>query len=499
MKPLKYILAIDQGTTGSRAFVFDTKARVVASAYQEFPQYFPQPGWVEHDAEEIWKSVCSVIRQAISSSGIQTSSIVSIGITNQRETTVLWDRQTGKTIGRAVVWQCRRSVDICQRLEARGHAAVFHQKTGLVLDPYFSGTKIKWMFDQDVVLRRRAREGRIAFGTIDSWLIWKLTGGRVHVTDPTNASRTLLYNIKTKQWDLDLLKMLKVPLPILPSVQPSGSFFGETISRVTVLPGGIPITAVLGDQQAALYGQGCFDPGSLKNTYGTGCFIVMNTGDQLVRSRKGLLTTIASDFYGQPVYALEGAVFVAGAVMQWLRDQLGILPQTAKSGDFIKGVKDTAGVYFVPAFTGLGVPYWDSGARGMIYGLTRGTNQKHVVRAALESMAYQTRDVIDVMNAETRQPIRELKVDGGASANKFLMQFQSDLLGVRVVRPQMVDTTVLGAALLAGVTVGVWTKPADIKFLQKGACVFKPCLSVANRNQLYRGWQEAVSRVRSRS
>jgi glycerol kinase len=492
----KYLLAIDQGTTGSRAFIFDHTARVISSSYREFPQYFPQPGWVEHDALEIWHSVRLVISRVLRASGLAASEISAVGITNQRETTLLWDRQTGKPVSRAIVWQCRRTAEICRKLKAAGHESIFRKKTGLVLDPYFSGTKIKWMLDRDASLRRRANAGKLAFGTMDSWLIWNLTGGRVHVTDPTNASRTLLYNIKTKQWDEELMKIFGVPLAVLPSVQPSGSIFGQTVSRVTALPGGIPIAAVLGDQQAALYGQGCFSAGSLKNTYGTGCFIVLNTGAQLVHSQQGLLTTLVSDFHGQPVYALEGAVFIAGAVMQWMRDQLGFFKSVIDSEDLIQGLKDTAGVYIVPAFTGLGVPHWDAQARGLICGLTRGAGKAHLVRAALESMAYQTRDVVEAMRRETGRPIKELKVDGGACVNQFLMQFQADVLNARILRPKMTDTTVLGAALLAGVTVGVWSKPQELQLLLECDKIFKPRMNAARRHHLYQGWQAAVARTR---
>jgi glycerol kinase len=496
MPERKYILAIDQGTTGSRAFIFDRQARVLAGAYQEFTQYFPKPGWVEHDAEEIWQSVRTVVRKAARSAGISSSAISAVGITNQRETTVVWDRRSGGPVARAIVWQCRRTADICRELKKKGHEKTFREKTGLVLDPYFSGTKIKWLLDNKKNLRQRAEAGELAFGTVDSWIIWKLTGGRAHVTDPTNASRTLLYNIQTKQWDAALLKIFGVPPALLPTVQPSGSVFGRTAAKATSLPEGIPIAAVLGDQQAALYGQGCFGAGSLKNTYGTGCFIVLNTGNKRVRSRFGLLTTIASDFNGRPVYALEGAVFAAGAVMQWLRDQLGLFEDAADSEAIIEGLRDTGGVYLVPAFTGLGVPYWDAAARGLICGLTRGAGKAHLIRAALESMAYQTKDVVDAMRKEMGLTVRELKVDGGACRNNFLMQFQADLLGARIVRPRMIDTTVLGAALLAGVTTGVWTRETEVQNLLKHERTFRPKMKSADRACLYRGWQEAVARAR---
>lgn len=491
----RYILAIDQGTTGSRAFIFDSHGKAVSSAYQEFKQYYPQPGWVEHDADEIWASCVKVIREAIRRARINPKQISAIGITNQRETTVIWDRKSGKPVAKAIVWQCRRTTVLCHKLKALSYSEIFHRKTGLVLDPYFSGTKVRWLLDNVKGLRAKAQKGQVCFGTIDSWLIWKLTGGAAHVTDMTNASRTLMFNIRTKQWDSELLKILKIPAGILPKVQMSGLLFGET-AAVAGLPSGIPITAVLGDQQAALYGQGCFRPGELKNTYGTGCFLMVNTGHKFVASRTGLLTTLAADALGRPVYALEGAVFIAGAVIQWLRDELKVIKSSSETEKVIKDLKDTNGVYFVPAFTGLGAPYWDSEARGIICGLTRGANVKHIVRAAVESMAYQTKDVIDAMSREIRKPIRELNVDGGACRNDFLMQFQSDLLNAKVVRPRMIDTTVTGAAHLAGVTIGLWTVKDLDRFRQRDK-VFSPKMPKEQREKLYRGWAQAVKKTRS--
>jgi glycerol kinase len=512
----QYILALDQGTTGSRAFLFDARGSVVASDYKEFPQYFPKPGWVEHDADEIWASCVAVIKGVLTKSRVSPAQIAAIGITNQRETTVLWDRKTGKPVHRAIVWQCRRTADFCQGLRAKGLEKLFREKTGLVIDAYFSGTKIRWLLDHIPGLRLRAEKGQICFGTIDSWLIWKLTGGTSHVTDLTNASRTLIFNIRSKKWDPQLLKILKIPSAILPRVQNSGSVFGQTKQsknpcrpigplcqrlpkggEQSGLSEGIPIAADLGDQQAALYGQGCYEPGTVKNTYGTGCFIVLNTGKKLIFSRKGLLSTLASDDKGKPVYALEGSVFVAGAVVQWLRDQLGVIKKSSETGTMIRGLKDTHGVYFVPAFVGLGAPYWDSEARGMICGLTRGANSRHIVRAALESMAYQTKDVFDLMQKESGRRIKTLNVDGGACKNDFLMQFQSDILGCRIVRPRVIESTAQGAAYLAGVTIGWWNGPKDLAKLRKTERTFVPKMSAARRDEFYAGWQQAVDKART--
>jgi glycerol kinase len=492
----KYILAIDQGTTGSRAFIFDAKAKVIGSAYQEFPQYYPQPGWVEHDADEIWQSCVSVIRGAIRKAKISPQQIAAIGITNQRETTVLWDRATSKPVGRAIVWQCRRTAVMCESLQLKKHLPAIRKKTGLVLDAYFSGTKIKWMLDHNKNLRRRAKSGQICFGTIDSWLIWKLTGGQAHVTDMTNASRTLIFNIRDKKWDPELLKAFDIPAEILPTVQPSGSIFGHANNKETGLID-IPIAGVMGDQQSALYGQGCHTGGTSKNTYGTGCFLVLNTADRFILSHQGLLTTLACDVSGKPVYALEGSVFIAGAVVQWLRDELQVIKNSSQTEDMVKGLKDTNGVYVVPAFAGLGAPYWDSGARGIVTGLTRGANRRHVVRAALESIAYQTKDVFDLFEKEFGRKALFLNVDGGACQNDFLMQFQADILRCRIIRPAMIDTTAKGAALLAGVTVGLWNPKHDLKKLQKVEKVFSPQLSTAKVKELYSGWQKAVRQARA--
>ncbi len=501
-----YILALDQGTTGSRAFLFDAQGRAVASAYKEFPQYFPKPGWVEHDAEEIWASCAAVIKGVLKKSRVSPSQIAAIGITNQRETTVLWDRKTGNPVHRAIVWQCRRTSDICRGVSR--YAPTFRRKTGLVVDPYFSGTKIRWLLDHVPGLRQRAQKGQICFGTIDSWLVWKLTGGESHVTDMTNASRTLIFNIRAKTWDKDLLKILNIPAAILPRVQNSGSIFGHTTQSKNSgrqsgsgLPEGIPIAAVLGDQQAALYGQGCYEAGTVKNTYGTGCFLVLNTGKKLIFSKKGLLSTLASDDKGQPVYALEGSVFIAGAVVQWLRDQLGVIKNSVQTEKIIVGIKDTGGVYFVPAFVGLGAPYWDSAARGMICGLTRGTHSRHIVRAALESMAYQTKDVFDIMRKEFFNNVgayrdTPLRVDGGACRNNFLMQFQADILGCRIVRPKVIESTAQGVAYLAGVTIGWWNGQKDLAKLRQTERTFVSKMSAGRRNELYAGWQQAVNRTR---
>lgn len=491
----EYILSIDQGTTGSRAFVFDSQGKVVASAYQEFKQYYPKPGWVEHDAEEIWQSCVQVIRRALAKAKITADTLAAIGITNQRETTVLWDRKTGKPIHHAIVWQCRRTAELCASPRYQKFVPLIRKKTGLVLDAYFSGTKIQWLLDHVKGLRERAKKGEICFGTIDSWLIFKLTGGQTHATDMTNASRTLLFNIRAKKWDLELLKLFNIPMEILPRVQASGSIFGTTVS-VAGLVSGIPIAGVMGDQQAALYGQGCHAPGTSKNTYGTGCFLVVNTGAQFISSNKGLLTTLACDAKGQPTFALEGAVFIAGAVVQWLRDELKVIKASPETEKAIQGLSDTAGVYFVPAFTGLGAPYWDGQARGLITGLTRGANAKHIIRAALEAIAYQTKDVFDLMEQEFGRTIRALNVDGGASKNNFLMQFQSDILNRRIVRPQMIETTASGAAFLAGVTVKLW-KTKDLIKLQKQDRVFHPKMKTARVKELYTGWQKAVRQART--
>jgi len=485
----KFILSIDQGTTGSRAFVFDSQGRVVSSAYQEFKQYYPKPGWVEHDAQEIWNSVVAVIRRAVAQSRIDPRDIAAIGITNQRETTVLWDRKTLRPFYHAIVWQCRRTAEACARLKK--HESLFRRTTGLVVDAYFSGTKIQWLLDHVPGLRQKAARGHVAFGTIDSWLIYKLTNGASHVTDMTNASRTLIFDIKAKTFSKPLLKLLNIPENILPKVMPSASVFGYTVQGVAGLPEGIPIAAVMGDQQAALYGQGCFSSGTIKNTYGTGCFMLLNTGKKCVYSKKGLLTTLGSDALGAPVYVQEGSVFIAGAVVQWLRDELKMIKDSSLSEKMISGIKDTNGVYLVPAFVGLGAPYWNPDARGIITGLTRGANARHIVRAALESMAFQTKEVFDLMSQESGLQIKLLAVDGGACRNNFLMQFQADMLAVPIVRPLMVETTAAGAAYLAGVSVGLW-KPQDVLKIKKIERIFKPRMPRLESKAKYEGWRHAI-------
>ncbi len=496
-RPDAVILALDQGTTGSTALVFGPEGEVLGRAYAEIQQHYPQPGWVEHDAEEIWQKSRRVAAEAVAAAGVPARAIRAIGITNQRETTVLWDRRTGDPVRRAIVWQSRQTAPVCERLRAAGHEPLFHERTGLVLDPYFSGSKIAWLLEGDAALRARAEAGEIAFGTIDSWLIYRLTGGRVHATDPTNASRTLLYDIHERRFDPELLKILGVPAAMLPSVHPSASVFGET-SAHEGLPAGIPIAGVAGDQQAALFGQGCFEAGMAKNTYGTGAFLVLNTGTRRVISRRGLLTTLCCDASGGAAYALEGSVFVAGAAVQWLRDELGLVKSASETGPIAESVPDTAGVYVVPAFTGLGAPYWDAGARGAVVGLTRGAGRAQLVRATLESLAYQSRDVIDVMNAESGVPLRELRVDGGACANDFLMQFQADILGVPVDRPKLVETTAAGAAFLAGLGSGFWKDAAALAARRRRDRLFTPSMAPERREELYAGWKAAVERVRTR-
>ncbi len=489
------VVAIDQGTTGSTVLVLDKRGRVVARAYSEFTQHYPKPGWVEHDAEEIWRVTLCVLRQAVKRARLKAKDVAAIGITNQRETTVLWDRKTGKPINRAIVWQDRRTSQLCDQLKVAGHEQRVRAKTGLVLDPYFSGTKVRWILDNVRGARERAAAGGLCFGTIDTWLVWKLTGGAVHVTDPTNASRTLLFDIHARSWDAELLSMLDVPPGVLPTVAPSSGVFGETTPDVLGAP--IKIAGIAGDQQAALFGQGCVEPGAAKNTYGTGCFLLLNTGERAVTSHAGLVTTIACDARGGAAYALEGSVFVAGAAIQWLRDGLGLVKQAAESEKLAKQVDSTLGVYLVPAFVGLGAPYWDADARGALVGLTRGVTRAHLVRAALESLAYQTRDVVDAMAADSGTPLTTLRVDGGAAANDFLMQFQADVLGVPVERPKLLETTAMGAAALAGLAVGFWRSPSELARACQLDRRFKPRMAAATRESLYRGWRTAVSRVRS--
>ncbi len=473
---MSQILAIDAGTTGITVTLYDDKARVLEQAKREFAQIYPKPGWVEHDATEIWK----VTEELVRATGGNPQAI---GITNQRETTVIWERATGKPIHNAIVWQCRRTAPECEKLRKKGLEKLFRRKTGLVLDAYFSGTKVAWLLDNVPGARAAAKAGKLAFGTIDTWLIWKLTNGRVHATDPTNASRTLLYNINKHQWDKELCKELRVPMSLLPEVRPSASNFG----------GGV--YGVVGDQQGALFGQGCFGNKSTKNTYGTGCFLVSNTGKKRITSKKGLLTTIACGPKGEATYALEGSVFIAGAVVQWLRDSLGVIASSSEVEALAGKAASSQGVYFVPAFVGLGAPYWDMNARGAIVGLTRGSGKAEIARAALESMAYQTRDVVESMEADTGKKIRELRVDGGAVVNDFLMQFQADILGRKVIRPRNIETTSLGAALLAGIGLGSWSA-SDIKSLVDVERVFEPKMDRKTRESLYAGWKDAVARVR---
>jgi glycerol kinase len=489
----RYILALDQGTTTSRAILFNKSGTVIGLKQIPFKQIFPKPGWVEHDPEEIWATQLAAARGAIDAAQIENDQIAAIGITNQRETVVLWDRATGKPVCNAVVWQCRRSSDICDELRALGLSDMVREKTGLVLDPYFSGTKLMWLFDQVPGLRERAEKGGILFGTVDSWLIYNLSGE--HLTDPTNASRTLLFNIKTGKWDEDLLKLFKIPAEILPRVVPSSGFFG--ITKKELLGSEIPITGCAGDQQAALFGHACFEPGSAKNTYGTGCFTLMNTGKTPVASRHGLLTTIAWDLgKGGYTYALEGSVFIAGAVIQWLRDQMGLLTDSAESEALARSVEDTGEVFLVPAFVGMGAPYWDSDARGTVLGITRGTTKAHFVRAALESIAYQSKDLLDAMEKDFGSNIPCIKADGGASANSFLMQFQSDVLDRRVVLPEVGEITALGAAYLAGLATGYWETLAEVEGNWRKKREFLPDMPEERRRRLLESWNKAVAAAR---
>jgi glycerol kinase len=493
--PPRYVLAIDQGTTGSTAMVFDAAGKVRGRGYSEFPQYYPKPGWVEHDAEEIWTVSLKVIKTALRAAKIAARELAAIGITNQRETVVVWNRRTGRPVHRAIVWQDRRTATLCEQLKADGLEDTVRATTGLVIDPYFSGTKLRWLFDNVRGLRNRAAD--LAFGTIDSWLIWKLSGGRAHLTDYTNASRTLLFDIHRRRWDDQLLRVMQVPAEVLPQVVPSSGVAAITDAKVCGAE--VPIAGIAGDQQAALFGQVCVDPGMVKNTYGTGCFILMFTGAAPVASKKGLLTTLACAGDGQPAYALEGSVFVAGAAIQWLRDGLRVLETARESERLARSVDSSLGVYMVPAFVGLGTPYWDSAARGAIVGLTRGVTRAHLVRATLESLAFQTRDVVDTMAAESGRSLAEMRVDGGASSNDFLMQFQADMLGTAVDRPVIVETTALGAALLAGRAVGLWSKPTQLERARRRDRVFKPRMKPERREELYRGWTRAVAAVRSLS
>ncbi|OGK77101.1 MAG: glycerol kinase, partial [Candidatus Rokubacteria bacterium GWC2_70_16] len=454
MTSRRFILALDQGTTGSTVLVVDPEGQIRGRGYVELPQHYPRPGWVEHDPEDIWRTTVEAIGQALHAARISPAEVAAIGITNQRETTILWERGSGRPIHHAIVWQCRRTAELCDRLKADGVEAEVRRKTGLVVDAYFSGTKIAWLLDHVEGARAGAERGELAFGTVDSWLLWRLTGGRVHATDPSNASRTLCFDIRALRWDEGLAKMLGVPMQLFPEVRPSAGIFGDTAGGGP-LPAGIPVAGIAGDQQAALFGQACLEPGMAKNTYGTGCFLLLNTGERLVASDRGLLTTVAWSIEARITYALEGSVFIAGAAVQWLRDGLGIIARAGETQALAESVPDTGGVYLVPAFVGLGAPYWDPYARGTIVGLTRGTTRAHLARAALEAIAYQSRDVLDTMAQEAGVPIRALRVDGGAAANDFLCQFQADMLGVEVLRPSITETTGLGAAGLAGLGAGL--------------------------------------------
>jgi glycerol kinase len=487
-----YVLALDQGTTSSRAILFGQDGGIVAVAQKEFTQIFPQPGWVEHDAEEIWSTQIGVVHEALARAGLRADDVAAIGITNQRETTVIWDRATGKPIHNAIVWQDRRTAGTCDQLRADGHVETFQQKTGLLLDAYFSGTKVKWLLDHVEGARERAERGELAFGTIDSWLVWNLTGGALHLTDATNASRTLLYNIHTGDWDGELLALLDVPRSVLPEVRASSEVYGETSPGL--FGDQIRVAGIAGDQQAALFGQACLKPGMAKNTYGTGCFMLLNTGTEAVPSTNQLLTTVAWKRGERTDYALEGSIFVAGAVVQWLRDGLGIIRTAPDVEALAATVPDNGGVYLVPAFVGLGAPHWDSYARGAMLGLTRGSTAGHIARAALESIAYQTADVLDAMQQDAGLRLSELRVDGGAASNNLLMQFQADILGVPVVRPRITETTALGAAYLAGLAVGYWKDEEELAAQWGVEQRFEPQMAEEQRASLLAGWRRAVER-----
>lgn len=485
------MMALDQGTTSSRAILFDEEGKVFHVAQQEFKQYFPKSGWVEHDPEQIWSSILSVIVGVISEKGVSADQIEGIGITNQRETTVVWDKNTGKPVYNAIVWQSRQTASICAELKEAGHEQLVRDKTGLLIDAYFSGTKVKWILDNVEGAREKAEAGDLLFGTIDTWVIWKLTQGKVHVTDYSNASRTLMYNIYDLQWDDELLELLTVPKSMLPDVRPSSEVYGHTASK-HFFGREVPIAGIAGDQQAALFGQACYEEGMVKNTYGTGCFMLMNTGEKAVRSEHGLLTTLAWGVDGKVNYALEGSIFVAGSALQWLRDSLRMFRDSSQSEAYAKRVDSTEGVYMVPAFVGLGTPYWDSDVRGAFFGLTRGTTKEHFIRATLESLAYQTKDVLDAMESDSGIPLKSLRVDGGAVKNDFLMQFQADLLDVPVERPEVNETTALGAAYLAGLAVGFWKSQEDIAAHWKLEKNFDAQMEEETSKELLSGWHKAV-------
>jgi glycerol kinase len=486
---MKYIVALDQGTTSSRAVLFDEGGQIKGIAQQEFTQIFPQSGWVEHDPEEIWSTQLSVLNKVIQDNNVKASSIAAIGITNQRETTVIWDRKTGQPIYNAIVWQDKRTAPICEELKSKGLSDYVRHTTGLVIDSYFSATKIKWILSHMKGAGQKAANGELAFGTIDSWLIWKLTGGKSHLTDYSNASRTMLYNIRELKWDQRMLNELSIPLSLLPEVKPSAHLFGHWICDGV----SIPITGVAGDQQAALFGQACFEPGMAKNTYGTGCFMLMNTGSNIQYSKNGLITTIAWGLNGKVEYALEGSVFIAGAAVQWLRDSLHVIDQSKDSEYFAAKALGSNEVYVVPAFAGLGAPYWDMYARGAIFGLTRDTGKDHIIKATLESLAYQTKDILNAMEEDAQLRLASLKVDGGACANNILMQFQSDILGTEVERPEVIESTAMGAAYLAGIQIGLWKKEDIIKN-RKIQRRFQPAMDSSVREKLYKGWKKAVLR-----
>jgi glycerol kinase len=490
---MKHILALDQGTTSSRAIIFDQAGQVVAVAQREFRQFFPQPGWVEHDAKEIWATQLGTAREALAKAGLSARDIAAIGITNQRETTVVWDRKTGEPVCNAIVWQDRRTATACDKLKARGLAPMIRKKTGLVLDAYFSATKLQWILQNVAGVKERAKRGELAFGTIDSWLVWNLTQGRAHVTDASNASRTMLLDLKSADWDSELLKLFGIPRSLLPEVRASSEVYGET----SVFGAPVPIAGIAGDQQAALFGQACTQPGMVKNTYGTGCFMLMHTGAKPVPSKNQLLTTIAWRLGKRVEYALEGSIFIAGAVVQWLRDGLGIIKTSAEIEALASEVKDCGGVYLVPAFAGLGAPHWDQYARGVITGLTRGSTRAHIARAALEGIAFQVTDVLRAMEADAGIKLRELRVDGGASTNNLLMQFQSDMLGVPVVRPKITETTALGAAFLAGLATGFWKDEKQIAAQWREGRRFKPTMNAADRKPHLKGWSKALERAKA--
>ena len=490
---MRYILALDQGTTSTRAIVFDKNRKIVGKAQQEFDQLYPRAGWVEHAPRDIFGTAMGVIAEALVRADADIGDIAAIGITNQRETTLVWDRRTGTPVYNAIIWQCRRTQGYAERLKRDGLAPYIYEKTGLVPDAYFSATKISWILDNVKGARERAERGDLLFGTVDTYLMWRLSKGRIFATDYTNASRTMLFNIHTLQWDEDLVRLFKIPLSMLPAVQPSGSLFGETDKGV--LGAEVPICGVAGDQQAALFGHLCTEEGDVKNTYGTGCFLLMNTGEKAVRSTNGLVTTLGASLDGRPPYVLEGSVFVAGAAVQWLRDELGLVSSADETEMWADKVGDTAGVYIVPAFTGLGAPYWDSSARGLMCGITRGTNKAHIIRAVLESIAYQTEDLIAAMRRDSGLDVSQLRVDGGASQNNFLMKFQADVSGIEILRPEIVETTALGAAYLAGLTCGYWTRE-ELEALVSDAARFTPSMDEKTRRNLMDGWARAVSRAR---